>query len=54
MTGPANVASPPQPRAAERILKTARELFYKEGIRAVGVDTIVSEAGVTKPTLYRC
>ena len=54
MTGSANAASPPQPRAAERILKTARELFYKEGIRAVGVDTIASEAGVTKPTLYRC
>lgn len=44
----------PQPRAAERILKIARELFYKEGIRAVGVDTIVTQAGVTKPTLYRC
>ncbi|MBX6322427.1 MAG: TetR/AcrR family transcriptional regulator [Rhodospirillaceae bacterium] len=42
------------PRAAERIRATARELFYREGIRAVGVDEIVSRAGVTKPSLYRC
>jgi AcrR family transcriptional regulator len=43
-----------QPKlAADRIRKTARELFYREGIRAVGVDEIVSRAGVTKPSLYR-
>ena len=41
------------PRAAERIRASARELFYREGIRAVGVDEIVSRAGVTKPSLYR-
>jgi AcrR family transcriptional regulator len=39
--------------AADRIRKTARVLFYREGIRAVGVDEIVSRAGVTKPSLYR-
>jgi len=39
--------------AIDRIRKTARELFYREGIRAVGVDEIVSRAGVTKPSLYR-
>jgi len=39
--------------AAARIRRTASELFYKEGIRAVGVDEIVSRAGVTKPSLYR-
>lgn len=49
-----NLGSAPPLRARERIRQTARELFYKEGIRAVGVDTIVSKAGVTKPTLYRC
>jgi AcrR family transcriptional regulator len=43
----------PRPRAAERILGVARNLFYKEGIRAVGVDEIVRQAGVTKPSLYR-
>ena len=41
------------PRAAERILDVARDLFYREGIRAVGVDEIVRQAGVTKPSLYR-
>lgn len=41
------------PNAADRILKAARELFYRKGIRAVGVDEIVSSAGVTKPSLYR-
>jgi len=41
------------PRAAERIRASARELFYREGIRAIGVDEIVNRAGVTKPSLYR-
>jgi len=40
-------------RAAERIRESARDLFYRQGIRAVGVDEIVSRAGVTKPSLYR-
>ncbi len=40
-------------RAAEKIRETAEELFYREGIRAVGVDEIVTRAGVTKPSLYR-
>lgn len=43
----------PQPRAADRIRQSARDLFYREGIRAVGVDEIVTRAGVTKPSLYR-
>jgi AcrR family transcriptional regulator len=36
----------------ERILNTADSLFYGEGIRAVGVDTIASEVGISKRTLY--
>ncbi len=40
-------------RAVDRIRETARDLFYREGIRAVGVDEIVTRAGVTKPSLYR-
>lgn len=40
-------------RAAERIRESARDLFYRQGIRAVGVDAIVTRAGVTKPSLYR-
>jgi AcrR family transcriptional regulator len=39
--------------ARERILGTACELFYREGIRAVGVDTIVERSGVSKASLYR-
>ena len=45
--------SPHPLRAADRIMGVARKLFYKEGIRAVGVDEIVRRAGVTKPSLYR-
>ena len=41
------------PPAAEKILGVAHELFYREGIRAIGVDEIVKKAGVTKPSLYR-
>jgi AcrR family transcriptional regulator len=40
-------------RAADRVLKAARDLFYRQGIRAIGVDEIVRQAGVTKPSLYR-
>jgi AcrR family transcriptional regulator len=40
-------------KAADRIRQTARDLFYRQGIRAVGVDEIVHQAGVTKPSLYR-
>lgn len=37
---------------AERILAAADKLFYQQGIRAVGVDTIAERAGVSKRTLY--
>lgn len=40
------------PTPAERILAAADRLFYTQGIRAVGVDTIAAEAGVSKRTLY--
>ncbi|MES2194514.1 MAG: TetR/AcrR family transcriptional regulator [Pseudomonadota bacterium] len=36
----------------ERILETADLLFYQRGIRAVGVDTIAAEIGISKRTLY--
>lgn len=39
--------------ARQRLLETARKLFYHEGIRSVGVDTIVEQSGVGKATLYR-
>ena len=36
----------------ERILQTADRLFYLDGIRAVGVDTIAAAIGISKRTLY--
>ena len=39
--------------ARERILATASELFYRDGIRAIGVDTVVERSGVSKTSLYR-
>lgn len=36
----------------ERILQTADKLFYLQGIRAIGVDTIAAEIGISKRTLY--
>jgi AcrR family transcriptional regulator len=38
--------------AGERLLDAAAELFYRRGIRAVGVDLIAEVAGTTKKTLY--
>jgi len=35
-----------------RILETADRLFYRQGIRAIGVDTIAAETGISKRTLY--
>jgi AcrR family transcriptional regulator len=37
----------------ERILAVAADLFYRHGIRAVGVDSIAERAGTNKMTLYR-
>jgi AcrR family transcriptional regulator len=37
----------------QRILAAARELFYRRGIHAVGVDAIAEAAGTNKMTLYR-
>ena len=37
----------------EQILETASELFYSQGIKATGVETIVKAAGTTKMTLYK-
>jgi AcrR family transcriptional regulator len=42
-----------EPSARERILAAASKLFYKEGIRAIGVDTVIAESGVSKASLYR-
>src|SRR5258707_2409701 len=46
---------PPQNSTEFRngILETASALFYRGGVRAVGVDLVVEEAGVAKTSLYR-
>lgn len=48
-TSAPDVKLPPR----ERILMAARELFYRHGIRAVGVDAIAEAADTNKMTLYR-
>lgn len=48
------MSTPPgrESAARRRILDTAKRLFYAEGIRAVGIDRIIAEAGVAKATFY--
>jgi len=41
----------PTPR--QRLLDAAADLFYRQGIGAVGVDLVSKEAGVSKRTLYQ-
>ena len=43
---------PAKPAMKDRILETADRLFYLQGIRAIGVDTIAAEIGISKRTLY--
>jgi AcrR family transcriptional regulator len=43
----------PKQNAREQLLAAAADLFYREGFRAVGVDTISAVSGVGKMTLYR-
>src|SRR3984885_12764547 len=46
---PETASGPPR----DRILTAARELFYRHGLHAVGVDAIAEAAGTNKMTLYR-
>jgi AcrR family transcriptional regulator len=43
----------PRPAPRDRILAVARDLFYRHGVRGVGVDAIAEAAGTNKMTLYR-
>ena len=43
----------PRPSPRKRIFDSAAELFYRKGIRAVGVETIAAKAATTKMGLYR-
>src|SRR5580692_8697831 len=42
-----------QPEVRTQILKVADRLFYEQGIRAIGVNAIAAEAGISKKTLYQ-
>lgn len=45
--------SPRDPEQTKaRILEAAGQLFYRDGIRPVAMDTVAEAAGVTKKTLY--
>jgi AcrR family transcriptional regulator len=46
-------ASKRQASPRERIIAAARDLFYRQGIRAVGVEAVAEAAGTNKMTLYR-
>ena len=45
-------AADPSLGVEERLVATASELFYREGVRAVGVQRVIEEAGVAKASLY--
>ena len=55
MNGTARRGAPrrDEPSARERLVATATELFYQDGIRAIGIDAVVAKSGVAKSTLYR-
>jgi AcrR family transcriptional regulator len=46
-------ASPPATSGRERLRQSAYALFSRHGVRAIGVDTVIAEAGTAKMTLYR-
>ncbi|MER9964172.1 TetR/AcrR family transcriptional regulator [Mesorhizobium sp. M0045] len=48
----ARINDRPESLARRRILDTATALFSLEGVRAVGIDRIIAEAGVAKATFY--
>jgi AcrR family transcriptional regulator len=55
---PTDAVSEPPPDSTslpprERILAAAGDLFYRNGVRAVGVDAIIATAGVAKASFYR-
>jgi AcrR family transcriptional regulator len=44
---------PKSSKTREKILSTASELFYRKGIRNVGIDEVIASSGVAKMTLYK-
>jgi AcrR family transcriptional regulator len=52
-TAQAEVTEANDPSPSDRILHTAHDLFYRDGIRATGIDRVIAESGVAKKTFYR-
>src|SRR6185436_2086359 len=50
---PASPSAPGLPSPYDRILQAAHDLFYRDGIRATGIDRVIAESGVAKLTFYR-
>jgi AcrR family transcriptional regulator len=44
---------PERKLARDKIFEVAADLFYRQGVRAVGVEAIAKQAGVAKVSLYR-
>lgn len=47
------VTTKPRSPAAQRLRTVAKDLFYRQGIRATGVEELCRVAGTTKISLYR-
>jgi AcrR family transcriptional regulator len=47
-----NKVNASKPSTRERLLAAADDLFYREGVKTVGIDRIVQQAGVAKASLY--
>jgi AcrR family transcriptional regulator len=52
VTIPSTHPSPTPPPTRERLIRTAHDLFYRDGFHTVGLDQIISNVGVTKTTFY--
>ena len=52
MTSPPAAAAAPVSAKRQHLLATAWRLFYRDGYRTVGIDTLLAEADLAKMTLY--
>jgi AcrR family transcriptional regulator len=52
-TSPIQQEEGPASQARDRVVGAAADLFFRKGIRATGVDTLIEQANVAKSTFYR-
>jgi AcrR family transcriptional regulator len=50
---PVERARMPGPLARQRLLDAADDLFYEQGIHAVGIERVLKESGVARSSLYQ-